>query len=304
MLDRYVIGTVNRISPEAPVPIVEWSSEDNRLGGAGNVAVNVASLGGKAFLCGIIGSDSASQLFKEAAQNTDIDMALVLESDTKPTTVKTRIMANDQQLLRLDQEQIDEIDVSVANRFIEMLESFLKVQSVDVCILQDYNKGLLTAELIERLLAIMKEKGVPVAVDPKFNNFWKYCEVALFKPNLKEMKDALPFRIGSDKDHLQKAQQEIEKRMAVDRLLLTLSEQGLYMGEKYKAGAIYPTKSRQVADVCGAGDAVIAITAMSLALGLENEAMAMLANLAGGQVVEKVGVVPVDKDQLREEFNN
>ena len=303
MLDRYLLGKVTRVSPEAPVPIVEWKAEENRLGGAANVGLNVASLGAEVFLCGVIGDDNGGQQFIELMNQHGLDTSLILQTPKRPTTVKTRIMAHDQQLLRLDKETAEYLSGEGAEILLKKVNGFLKGQSIDICILQDYNKGVLSRKIISSILQLTKEKDILTAVDPKTKNFWAYKGVHLFKPNLKEVQDALPFPIQPLEDGLKKGAALIKEKLQNQLLLITLSENGVFVSSEDQKG-IYPTAKRQVADVCGAGDAVVAIASLAMAIGLPEKEIAELANLAGGQVVEKVGVVPVDREQLRKEVRH
>ena len=301
MIDRYLLGKVSRVSPEAPVPIVEWEAEENRLGGAANVALNVDALGAKAYLCGVVGQDHGSQCFFELMEHHQLDTSLVCQIKDRPTTVKTRVIAHDQHLLRLDREVKSDISVEEAGVVIQKVASLLATNKIDIVIIQDYNKGVLTKAVIKELLKLAKDNSIPVAVDPKFNNFWDYQQVQLFKPNLKEVRDILPFSVDITSESLAIAARFINEQLNTELLMITLSENGAFMSAN-GLSKIYPTSRRQVADVCGAGDAVIAVASLALAMGLNETQIALLANLAGGQVVEKVGVVPINLDQLKGEM--
>ncbi len=301
MLDRYQTGKVSRISPEAPVPVVECTNEENRLGGAANVALNVRSLGAAPYLCGLAGQDAESAVIFNLMPASGLDDRGIVLSNERITTVKTRIIAGNQHLLRLDREQTDYLTANEEEKFLKSLLDLLNSMTFHVMILQDYNKGVLTKNVIAQLLKEAKKRKIPVAVDPKFRNFWCYQGVDLFKPNLKEVRDALNIPVSSDAFSLRKASEMLRQRLDNRYTLITLSEKGAYIDDQTD-GHLYPTHPRNVADVCGAGDTVISVAALSLALGLEMEDIARLSNLAGGQVVEKVGVVPVDKMQLQKEI--
>ena len=302
MVDRYFLGDVTRISPEAPVPIVEWKKQEDKLGGAANVALNVAALGASVFLCGVVGKDHDSEYFFKLLEENGIDGDLIGQSSLRPMTVKTRVIANKQHLLRLDKESSVPLKKQEENILLEKLEVFFqKGVNLDVIILQDYNKGVLTETIIDFILQTAKRKNIPVAVDPKFHNFWQYKGVSLFKPNLKEVQDILPFEVRATKGSLDKAARYIRKKLQSELLFISLSEKGIYAASE-DATKIFPTQKRKVADVCGAGDGVVAIASLALALGLGMEGIAILANLAGGQIVEKVGVATVDKKVLIEEW--
>jgi D-glycero-beta-D-manno-heptose-7-phosphate kinase len=301
MLDRYQTGRVSRISPEAPVPVVECTNEENRLGGAANVALNIRSLGATPYLCGLAGRDAESAVIFDLMPASGLDDRGIVLSNERITTVKTRIIAGNQHLLRLDREQTDYLTANEEEKFLKSLLDLLNSMTFHVMILQDYNKGVLTKNVIAQLLKEAKKRKIPVAVDPKFRNFWCYQGVDLLKPNLKEVRDALNIPVSSDAFSLRKASEMMRERLNNRYTLITLSEKGAFIDDE-TGGQLYPTHPRNVADVCGAGDTVISVAALSLALGLEMEDIARLSNLAGGQVVEKVGVVPVDKMQLQKEI--
>ncbi|MEO1263158.1 MAG: PfkB family carbohydrate kinase [Bacteroidota bacterium] len=301
MIDQYLLGVVNRVSPEAPVPIVEWKGAENRLGGAANVASNVVALGAKAVLCGVVGKDEESELFYNLLNSKNIDSSLVLQITSRQTTIKSRVIANDQHLLRIDKEERKPLEAEQAKTLIKRVIDYLRSNRADIIILQDYNKGVLTPSVIKELIQLGESFQVPIAVDPKYTNFWAYQNVQLFKPNLKEIKDVIPFEIFETEESLSAASSFIQNKLASEMLMVTLSDKGLLIHHEQQT-RIYPTDVRQVADVCGAGDAVIAIGALGYAAGLEQREIAMLANLAGGQIVEKVGVVTIDKDQLAKEI--
>ncbi len=301
MLDRYVTGRANRISPEAPVPVLDFEQEENRLGGAANVALNLQALGATPVLCGLVGNDSAGQVFLEKLEAVGISTQGILGSADRMTTVKTRIIAGKQQLLRLDQENTHDLSETEAAKFLARTMGLLESESVTGLVFQDYNKGVLSQQVIQALILEAKKRGIPISVDPKQRNFWSYQGVDLFKPNLKEVRDALRTDVQPNNAALQKAAQSIRERNHCPIILITLSEHGVFLDDG-EASNIYPTKARTVADVCGAGDTVISVAALALSAGLSAPDIALLANLAGGQVVEKNGVVSVQKEQLQREL--
>lgn len=301
MLDRYLYGNVTRISPEAPVPIVSWLHEEDRLGGAANVALNLKALGAEVFLFGVIGQDRAGGQFLELMPQQSLDNQWIVSSPERMSTLKTRIMAGNQQLLRLDKEQTNPIPASVEIPMCHKIKEVIENVPIDAIVIQDYDKGTLTPTLIARVLKEAQERNIPVAVDPKFRNFWLYKNVDLFKPNLKEVKDALKMAISPNEQSLRHASNLIREKLDNRLNFITLSEHGAYIDD-VMSGHLIPTQPRNVADVCGAGDTVISIATLALALGLEKEVIAQLANLAGGQVVEKPGVVSVDPAQLKKEL--
>ena len=245
----------------------------------------------------LIGKEPESNVFLDLMGQSQLKTSLIVRSTTRPTTIKTRVIAHDQQILRLDKETKDDLTEEETSALLKKLETHFHKNKVTLCILQDYNKGVLTKEVISSILSLAKKYKVLVSVDPKFNNFWEYKGVQLFKPNLKEIQNALPFPIDGCMDSLKKAAAYIKQQLNNDVLLVTLSENGAFISSE-NGSTIYPTSKRQVADVCGAGDAVISIASLAMCIGLEEKEMALLSNLAGGQVVEKVGVVPIDKGQL------
>ncbi|HHM20889.1 MAG TPA: carbohydrate kinase [Bacteroidetes bacterium] len=300
MVDRYLLGEVARVSPEAPVPVVDWQSTEDRLGGAANVGLNVAALGASVHLCGVIGRDSESESFFHLMDSNGLDSALIVQSSNRPTTVKTRVIANDQHLLRIDRETTSNLGSHEQQILLNRIHEVHARRPFDVVIMQDYNKGGLPPSFIHSLVGQANDANVPVAVDPKFHNFWEYKNVQLFKPNFREVKNVLPYSLQPDLPSLSRAAQHIHEKLHCGLVLITLSEKGIFASTPDNS-AIHPTRKREAADVCGAGDTVIAVAALALAIGLPPDSIAQLANLAGGQVVEKVGVVPVDLPLLRKE---
>ena len=301
MIDRYLTGKVDRISPEAPVPVVQLFHSDNRLGGAANVALNVQAMGAKAHLCSVVGKDENAEIFLNLMPKEGLNALNILQSEERRTTVKTRVIASNQHLLRVDTEDTHELSTKETKRFLDLIISFLDQQKIDVILFQDYNKGVLTEELIEAICSEAMKRNIPTAVDPKKDNFFAYQKTTLFKPNLKEVREALPFSIDPDLVSLQKASDYLRKKLNHQNTLITLSERGIF-ADNGKDSHILPTQPRNITDVCGAGDTVISIAALGLALAIDLKDIATLTNLAGGQVCEKVGVVPVDKVQLKEEY--
>jgi rfaE bifunctional protein kinase chain/domain len=303
MVDRYITGVVDRVSPEAPVPVVHFQSEENRLGGAGNVALNMLALGAHPILCAVIGDDDNGRELMRLFSNHQLSTDGLFISKERPTTVKTRVMAQNQHLLRVDRECDDDLSGKETELFLSKIMGLLRQRKIDLIVFQDYNKGVLTAEVIHQLIAEARQREIPTAVDPKRKNFWSYKGVNLFKPNLKEVRDSLPFPVDTTPESLQKAAQYIREKLKHETTLITLSEKGLYI-EKNALHEIIATRPRSIADVCGAGDTVISVAALGVAAGLNLRTVANLANLAGGQVCEKVGVVPVTRDELLGEYED
>ena len=300
MLDQYWLGDVKRISPEAPVPVLELGMEERRLGGAANVALNVVAMGAGCVLCGVVGNDQAGADLLSMLPDNGLSSAGLLVLPNRITTVKTRVLAANQQLLRIDREQTDELSAGEEAGFLRMIHSIMEEQQFDVVILQDYNKGVLTPKVIHSIIEQAEKRQLPVAVDPKKKNFWEYTGATLFKPNLKELSEALSGKIECTLSALREASQQLKDRLGDCTAIVTLSEQGLFL-ENTAPGQIYPTRPRKVADVCGAGDTVISLASLGLALKLPGHQIALLCNLAGGQVVEKPGVTTVAADQLLQE---
>jgi len=301
MLDRYLTGSVNRISPEAPVPVVLHSSTQDRLGGAANVALNIQSLGGVPLLCSVVGQDADGQALQDLLPRSGISGDGLVFSSSRCTTVKTRVLGNNQQMLRIDSEHTHDLSAEEEALFLKKIKALLDTHAVRVIILQDYNKGVLTPGVIAAVLAEAQRRNIPTTVDPKKANFFAYQGVTLFKPNLKEIRDSAPFRIQVEQESLRRAVTFLRNRLHNTLTMITLSEQGLFLDVEGE-GALYPTVARNVADVSGAGDTVIGIASLGLAAGLPWPTIALLSNLAGGQVCEFAGVVPVSRTILLREL--
>lgn len=301
MIDRYLRGQVDRISPEAPVPVVRLTERDNRLGGAANVALNLAALGATPYLCSIIGQDDNGQLFKDLLPKQGISAKALIISKTRKTTVKTRVIAQQQHLLRVDTEDTHDVSDQERARLLKTVQDILDNRDIHAILFQDYNKGVLSRRSISEIMLEAVKRDIPTAVDPKKENFWAYKHATLFKPNLKEIRAQLSFSVEPKLESLQKAAAEIKGRLGNQMTLITLSEHGLF-ADKKGSGQLLAAVPRNITDVCGAGDTVISVATAALATGFDLDTIAALANLAGGQVCEKVGVVPVDAAQLQKEY--
>jgi rfaE bifunctional protein kinase chain/domain len=301
MLDNYRWGDVERMSPEAPVPVVTVRNKESRLGGAANVALNCRALGARVALAGVIGADMDGKLLVQLAQDAGIETGLLMSSKERPTTTKTRIISRNQQMMRLDDEVNDELSTEEEHPFIDIVLRYLQREKPDVLIFEDYNKGVLKGNVIQRITAHCKEIGVVTAVDPKTHNFLEYKNVDIFKPNLKEVREGLNLQIyDADKNELDKAHEKLETALHHRVTFITLSEHGVYYNDG-KQALILPTHVRNIADVSGAGDTVIAVAAMVYAITGDAGLMADMANLAGGLVCEEVGVVPLDRQRFYSE---
>lgn len=301
MVDRYLYGRVDRISPEAPVPIVQLQSEEQRLGGAANVALNLKAMGAEPILCSVLGADENGELLRGELGVQGLSDEGLLALPSRQTTVKTRILAQHQQLMRIDREQTNDLNAAEEANFLEHVVHILNKHPVQVIVFQDYNKGVLTTAVIEGILQEAQARKIPTAVDPKFRNFWAFRGATLFKPNLKEVRDGLNWPFDLTEGSLLEASQRIRQRLENSITLITLSEHGVF-ADNLTESLLAPTQPRQIADVCGAGDTVISVVSLALALNLPLSTMATLANLAGGQVCERVGVSTVDLAQLKREF--
>lgn len=299
MLDAYTWGKVQRISPEAPVPVVQVNKRERRLGGAGNVVLNLAALGAKPWMFSVIGPDAMGKEIKELFLQAGLEVQGLLEEEGRPTTVKERILAGSQQLLRIDEES--DLPISDSSRE-RLLSSILqRLPMMDVLIFEDYDKGVLSPELIRPIIAAAKSHGIPTVVDPKRKQFMDYQGATLFKPNLSELRAGLAYADEASLcQELSKAVAEFRQAQAFDALFLTLSEQGVYMDYLGEIIQI-PAHLRRIADVSGAGDTVISIAACALASACQPREIAALANLGGGLVCEHLGVVPIDKERLFQE---
>ena len=303
MIDQYVHGNVNRISPEAPVPVLEWKSDENRLGGAANVALNIRAMGAVPILCSMIGDDSNGAIFFDLLVKEGIPADGILVTTNRPTTMKTRFMAGKQQLLRLDQETTQYLTDSQAQNLVNHVARLLEKYPISVIIFQDYNKGVLPPLVISSVIEQARQRGIPTAVDPKATHFWEYKGVTLFKPNLKEISSQLPFSVQPDEKSLGEAARHIHQQLGNPYVMITLSEKAVFVADaEADASWLLPTRPRAIADVCGAGDTVISVAALALAANFPLSQIGYLANLAGGQVCERVGVIPVDRNQLLREY--
>jgi D-glycero-beta-D-manno-heptose-7-phosphate kinase len=295
MLDRYFWGKVCRISPEAPVPVVEIDNESTRLGGAANVANNIASLGGIPIMIGVVGNDAGAESLRMLVSEKGFPTSGVVVDGSRPTTMKTRVIAHGQHVVRIDQEEKVDLNIDTQNRVLAALEN--QITSLDGIILEDYNKGVLTKGLIQSIIRLAKDHKKPVTVDPKSNNFFEYQGVSVFKPNRKEAEEALGRRINTFED-MEGAARDLLAKLHAENVLLTLGEKGMILLERNGSLSHVETKARHVADVSGAGDTVIATLTMSMVAGASVRESAALANYAGGIVCGEVGIVPIEKEIL------
>ncbi len=300
MIDSYISGMVERISPEAPVPVVLVNGKEDRLGGAANVALNIKAMGAKPILCSVIGQDIKGDLFLALLDKQGLSTEGIIKSGNKITTVKTRVIGNKHQMLRIDEEDENGLNKEERNALVAKIKTLIK-DKVDVIIFEDYDKGTIDKVLIEEIVEIATANKIPVAVDPKKRNFNDYNNVTLFKPNLKELKEGLKTEITkTNVESLRKAGAVLHDDRGIKMVMITLSEEGVFMSNG-TLQEIFPAHIRNIVDVSGAGDTVISVAALSLALGLSSRFIGILSNLSGGLVCEKAGVAPIDKGQLLEE---
>lgn len=299
MIDSYIWGKVERISPEAPVPIISITNKEIRLGGAANVAKNIAALGATPILCSVVGDDSDAKSFMELLQSRGMDTRGIIRSEERMTTVKERMLSSSQQLLRIDRETTKPLHKKDKGFLLSKIEEL--IPEVDVIIFEDYDKGVLDKKLIKSVIELSKKYNKPTAVDPKKANFLSYEGVTLFKPNLKEIKEGLKIDFqNNDENGVSEAAKALKNKLNIDKVFITRSEFGVYILSDHTEHFI-PAHIRSISDVSGAGDTVISTASLCLALGMPDHFIAELSNLAGGLVCEHLGVVSIDKDQLLEE---
>jgi D-glycero-beta-D-manno-heptose-7-phosphate kinase len=301
MLDTYMWGKVDRISPEAPVPVVTLQNKDYRIGGAGNVALNCKSLGAEVSVLSVTGDDSESQLLKQLFDSSNIDTTCLVKSSGRITTNKTRVISRNQHMIRLDAEITDDLNSQDEKILLEKFETYISVVSPDIVIIEDYNKGVLTENVISKVIDLCRKAGVLTAVDPKRKNFFSYKQADIFKPNLKEVKEGLNILVDEiNLPVLQKIHQELGNILQHKISFITLSEKGVFYQQDTQSGLI-ESHLRSIADVSGAGDTVIAVASMVYAVTRNPHLMADIANIAGGLVCEEVGTVAINKEKLLHE---
>lgn len=301
MIDAYLFGGVDRISPEAPVPVVSVQKKQNRLGGAANVALNVKALGAHPILCCMVGNDDGGEALMSLLKSHQLSAEGVVTHPTRPTTVKTRVISHSQQMLRIDEEVNTPTEPSFCEQVTAHIIRMMHQKSVDVIIFEDYDKGLIQPALIEAVVKEANALGIPTTVDPKKRNFANYKNVTLFKPNLKELREGLNIDVPEvTLPYLKSAFEQLQKSIQCTNALFTLSEYGMYISNGTD-DALIPAHIRNIADVSGAGDTVISVASLAMAAGLNVFEATELANLAGGLVCEKVGVVPINGELLKRE---
>nr|WP_321354408.1 bifunctional ADP-heptose synthase [uncultured Draconibacterium sp.] len=304
MVDAYLWGKVDRLSPEAPVPIVSVKTRENRLGGAANVSRNIQELGATPILFTVVGNDDNGKEFLNLLEKRDVSAQGIFIDPSRNTTVKNRVISSGKQIVRIDEESVDYISNEMESKLIKAITKEIETNPVDVIVFVDYDKGVITPNLFNTINELAHDKGILTTVDPKKRNFRNYKNVSLFKPNFKEFVDGTrsPLLKG-DLESLKKVAETFKTEQQLELILITLSELGVFINngldEQY-----YPVAIRDIADVSGAGDTVIGVASLAMAAGLPPKIMALMSNLAGGLVCEKIGVVPVDQIQLKKEMRS
>lgn len=302
MVDSYLWGKVERVSPEAPIPVVSVMKKENRLGGAANVSLNLQALGATPLLFSVIGDDEKGRRFRKLMEKNNLATEGIFIDPHRITTVKSRIISGGQHIARVDEESTEFIDADLELLVFNAIKRSVESRTIDVIIFVDYDKGAITPSLFKKVHTLAQSRNIPVAVDPKKRNFHIYDHVDLFKPNFKEFTEGIdnPIRKG-DIDALKKEAERYKKEKYFRFIFITLSELGVFLSNSVSQ-TYYPAQIRYIADVSGAGDTVLSIASLCLAAGVNPRLMALLSNIAGGLVCEKVGVVPIDRTILAKEL--
>ncbi|HSO89329.1 MAG TPA: bifunctional ADP-heptose synthase [Draconibacterium sp.] len=304
MVDTYMWGKVERVSPEAPVPVVSVLNRENRPGGAGNVSLNIQALGATPYLFSVTGDDEKGRKFNKLLTKEGLSCDGIFVDSNRITTVKTRIISKGQHVARVDEETTENIDPALETQIVIAIEKLLDEKKIDVIVFVDYDKGMITPTLFDKVNEMAISRGIPTAVDPKKRNFNHYKNVSLFKPNFKELVDGagIPIEKG-DFEMIKKVADSIKQKQNFKIIFVTLSELGVLISNGVKK-QYCPAIIRYIADVSGAGDTAISVASLAMASGLSLKTMALMSNLAGGLVCEKAGVVMVDKVQLIKEMSS
>ena len=304
MLDTYWWGKVDRISPEAPVPVVAVTNKEHRIGGAGNVALNIVALGAQVSVISVLGKDDDGERVSKLLEENNIGTKHLVYSEQRITTNKIRIISRNQHMMRLDAERTNDLEKAEEEKLLYSFENFIAAEDPRVVILEDYNKGILTESVISKICALCKKNNILVAVDPKRKNFFSYTGVDIFKPNLKEAKEGLNILTeGAGLNLLKDIHVQLQEKLNHRISFITLSEKGVFFQQDDVAD-ILPTHIRNIADVSGAGDTVIAVASLVYAVTNDVKLMAEMANIAGGLVCEEVGTMAINKNKLLAECKN
>jgi rfaE bifunctional protein kinase chain/domain len=297
MVDQYISGAVHRISPEAPVPVLLHQDTIHLPGGAANVALNLAGMDNEVWLASVIGTDSMGNILKGLLAEKNIHMELILADEHRMTTCKTRVMAGKQHLLRMDQEITEDLSPQTLGNLLANINTLLEAVEIDIVVLQDYNKGVLNTASIQQILQLMQKHQIPVAVDPKFQNFYTYQGVTIFKPNLTELKANVPFEVEITESGLTKAAAHLRAKLGCHLVLITLSDRGIFIDDGIHH-LLIPAERRLITDVCGAGDTVISVASIAYAGGLQLTDIAYWAGRCGTIVCQYPGVVPISREMV------
>ena len=302
MVDRFVWGKVSRISPEAPVPVVEVTRESHAFGGAGNVANNITSLGAQAFLLGVVGSDLEAEQLKEGLRERNIDVGGIITDENRPTTIKTRIIAQHQQVVRVDKEVKGSFSEEVQKDIFSRLEEASAF--ADAIVISDYGKGVINRPLLKKAITLAHRRGIPVTVDPKIEHFMDYKKVTCITPNLPEAVAGMRYHDVSEESEIYELGKKILKKLSADSVLITRGEKGMTLFEPGGRITHIPTRAKEVFDVTGAGDTVISVFTLALASGSKLGEAAELSNFAAGIVVGKIGTATATREELRSAVEN
>ncbi len=306
MVDSYIWGSVNRISPEAPVPVVEVEKREDRLGGAANVGLNIKALGAEPYLCSIIGNDHKGNDYMHLMAEQQLLPNGIVKSSERRTTTKFRVIGNNTQMLRVDEEVTTPLSDEDLTALLNTIGLLIKDEDIDAIVFQDYDKGVIGKILISKVVDIAMAHNIPIAVDPKKNNFLDFNNVDLFKPNLKEIKEGLNIEFDTGAiEEIEKAVEILQQKLNAKAVLNTLSEKGMFIRWKNDddtfSSKLINAHYRNITDVSGAGDTVISVASLCMACDTGMLDLAAISNLAGGLVCEEVGVVPIDKSKLQDE---
>ncbi len=301
MIDHYLWGKIDRISPEAPVPVVEVHSEDFHLGGAANVVNNIHTLGGIPYVLGLIGKDLNGDRMRELFRQNGIENLELIIDENRSTTVKTRVIAHHQHVVRVDREKTDDVEREVEETILDRFNALLP--HIDAVLIEDYNKGFLTERVIRAMVERCNEQNKIVTVDPKFRNFFAYEKVTVFKPNIKELEKNLGIEVKSEEDFVQAAEHLLD-RLEAKHVVITRGEKGLTVFTKGEEPISIPTFAMEVYDVSGAGDTVISTLTLCMAVGCDVASAALIANHAAGKVCGKVGIHPILPEEIIDSFRD
>lgn len=301
MIDAYVWGRVSRISPEAPVPIIDIKKKEKRLGGAANVALNIKSMGANPIICGIIGNDIEGTQFTNLLEHQHLSTEGIIIENNRQTTIKTRVIASHQQLIRIDEEITKVTTQKTTRQIISTITDIIHNNDIKAVIFEDYDKGMLNELLIKSVINLANNNNIIITVDPKKKNFFTYKNICVLKPNLKELNESMKLELSpTDTKAIHRAATVLLKQQNIQNVAITLGEYGMFLSDNDNY-IVIPAEKRDIADVSGAGDTVISVLTLCLASGWSLTDSGRIANLAGGLVCEKVGVVPINRKILKHE---